>query len=66
MLRNRSEEQVKVLLKDLFRSHMPLHPNQAASQGVDVEAERRKDHISHYILRLAYCRRYEMIEMVHD
>ncbi|KAI9030926.1 eukaryotic and archaeal DNA primase, large subunit-domain-containing protein [Phycomyces nitens] len=40
------------------RQHLPLKSN--LSQSPTLYEERRKDHISHYVLRLAYCRSEEL------
>lgn len=35
---------------------LPLGANTAARKGVDTDMERMKDHVSHFVLRLAFCR----------
>lgn len=48
------------MVKDIIDKHMPLASNAARALrgGKAIDAERRKDHFSHYILRLAFCRSY--------
>lgn len=36
--------------------YLPLGASTSARNGIDVEAERMKDHISHFVLRLAFCK----------
>jgi hypothetical protein len=45
---------VKAVVQTQTDKYLPLNPNLA--QGVDLDFERRKDHVSHYVLRLAFCR----------
>lgn len=58
----RAIENATVRNKDLktettkvVEKYMPLKSN--LSKADDLYEERRKDHISHYVLRLAYCRK---------
>ena len=57
LLRNRTEAELMTIVKDMLFKYLPFSSTIAFKQGADVDTERRKDHISHYILRLAYCRR---------
>lgn len=52
--RNRTMEEIKQLVLTRSKTYLPLSANSARS--VDVESERRKDLIGHYVLRLAVCR----------
>ena len=52
--RNRPYEDVKTIVLARAKTYLPLSPNSA--KGVDLEAERRKDHCSHALLSLAFAR----------
>ena len=57
LYRNKTQKEMEVTLKPLFDKYMPLNSNTAhAARSVQLEYERRKDHYSHFILRLAFCR----------
>jgi len=59
LYRNKTQKDMEVTLKQLFEKFMPLNSNTAhAGRGVQLDEERRKDHYSHFILRLAFCRSY--------
>ena len=51
-LRNKD---LKTELAQVLDQHLPLRSN--LSKSTDLYEERRKDHISHFVLRMAYCRR---------
>ncbi|GBB83688.1 hypothetical protein RclHR1_10380011 [Rhizophagus clarus] len=55
ILRNKSEEEVKKYLEETSNKWLPLHSNESG-KVYPLQEERRKDHISHFILRLAYSR----------
>lgn len=52
--RNRSYEDLKTVTLAQCDKYLPLHSSTAKS--VDRDAERRKDHVGHFVLRLAFCR----------
>lgn len=52
-LRNRD---IKLEIQKPIDTYLPLRSN--ASKSDSLYEERRKDHVSHYVLRMAYCRRY--------
>ncbi|KAF8936249.1 hypothetical protein BGZ58_004419 [Dissophora ornata] len=59
-MRNLTPEQLDKTMTETVRKYMPMTPNKINSSAPDDQAmdERRKDHVSHFILRLAYSRRY--------
>jgi DNA primase large subunit len=50
--RNRSPEETATYMAPLLEKHLPLHSNSSRSSA--LQEERRKDHYSHFILRLAF------------
>jgi DNA primase large subunit len=57
LYRNKSQKELEVSLKQLFEKYLPLNSNTAhGNRGAQLDMERRKDHYSHFILRLAFCR----------
>lgn len=53
-IRDLSFDGVKTVVQTQSDKYLPLHSTNMP--GADLDAERRKDHVSHYILRLAFCR----------
>lgn len=51
-LRNRD---VKTEIQKTVEEYLPLKTNSSKSDS--LYEERRKDHVSHFVLRMAYCRR---------
>lgn len=56
LVRNRTYDELKMIVKAQGDKYMPLHANTAS--GYRLHEERRKDHIGHFVLRLAFCRSY--------
>lgn len=52
--RNRPPEEVKKVVGDQCKKYIPL--NSGTAKTVELDEERRKDHIGHFVLRLAFCR----------
>jgi DNA primase large subunit len=53
-VRNRTFEDTKQVALAQFKKHLPLSSTSALA--VDRDLERKKDHVSHFVLRLAFCR----------
>ncbi|CAO3624735.1 unnamed protein product [Cunninghamella echinulata] len=58
-LRNLNEEEYKKAVLAALDKYLPMKSNLAKENLLE---ERRKDHISHFVLRLAYCRSDELRE----
>ena len=59
LYRNKTQKEMELGLKLLFEKYMPLNSNTAqGTRGAQLHYERKKDHYSHFILRLAFCRSY--------
>jgi DNA primase large subunit len=56
--RNRSYAEMKDVVATQMKKYLPLSATTAGASkgGPDLEAERMKDHVSHFVLRLAFCR----------
>ncbi|KAF8580894.1 DNA primase, large subunit [Ramaria rubella] len=57
-VRNRGYDEMRSVTNLQCKKYLPLNSNSAIS--VDREAERKKDHVSHFVLRLAFCRSEEL------
>ncbi|KAG8863375.1 hypothetical protein FRB96_008867 [Tulasnella sp. 330] len=57
-IRNRSTLELKSIIKLQTDKYLPLSANTAFTR--DLDGERKKDHVSHFILRLAFCRSEEL------
>lgn len=53
-VRNRTPAELKNIIKLHTDKYLPLSSNTAKQR--DLDSERKKDHASHFILRLAFCR----------
>jgi DNA primase large subunit len=53
-VRNRSWDDLKTVTEAQCIKYLPLNANTA--RHVDTESQRRKDHLGHFVLRLAFCR----------
>ncbi|PFH50650.1 hypothetical protein AMATHDRAFT_80700 [Amanita thiersii Skay4041] len=55
--RNRTWEELKEFVQQMCRRYLPLSYNSAKEdEKHDRSAERKKDHLGHFVLRLAFCR----------
>jgi hypothetical protein len=52
--RNRPLEELKQVVGNQCGKYVPLGNNTAST--IDLDEQRRKDHIGHFVLRLAFCR----------
>ncbi|KAG6813433.1 hypothetical protein H0H92_011130 [Tricholoma furcatifolium] len=52
--RNRTWEELKTVTNAQCLKYLPLHASSART--VDRDSERKKDHLGHHVLRLAFCR----------
>ncbi|PVG00189.1 DNA primase, large subunit [Serendipita vermifera] len=57
-VRNRNYEELKTLVITQQKKYLSLNSNTAAN--VDKDFERKKDHVGHFVLRLAFCRSEEL------
>lgn len=53
-VRNKSMEEVRTTTREQCKKYINLDSNTA--NLVDKDAQRRKDHLGHFVLRLAFCR----------
>jgi len=56
-VRNKKDDELTAAIRHAEDACLPLHSNRKSDPAV-LDEQRRKDHISHYILRLAFCRTY--------
>lgn len=59
-VRNKTFKEMEASLRPLLQKYLPLSFGDSKSKSAVVEDERKKDHYSHYILRLAFCRNPEL------
>jgi len=57
-MRNRSPEDLRQIITTQMKKHMSLNSNTAVN--INHDEERKKDHVSHFVLRLAFCRSEEL------
>lgn len=59
LARSKPVREIEALVRPLLLKYLPLTAS-GTSSAADVEKERKKDHYSHYILRLVFCRTEEL------
>ncbi|GAA5940600.1 DNA primase subunit PRI2 [Sporobolomyces koalae] len=57
--RNRTFAEIKTIVENRSKEFMELHSD-LTGRSYDLDQERRKDHYSHFVLRLAFCRSEEL------
>ncbi|QRW21519.1 DNA primase large subunit [Rhizoctonia solani] len=57
-VRNRTFEDTKLVALAQSKKHLPL--NSTSAIGMDRDLERKRDHVSHFVLRLAFCHSEEL------
>ena len=53
--RNRSWDELKVVTLSQYMKYLPLNFTKSSTH-YDIAAERKRDNLSHFVLRLAFCR----------
>ena len=53
-IRNKKDHEFESYIAQIEKKYLPL--SKSTDSHADFDEERKKDNISHYILRLAYCR----------
>ncbi|KAG0234114.1 eukaryotic and archaeal DNA primase, large subunit-domain-containing protein [Mortierella sp. GBAus27b] len=59
-MRNLPHDQLEKTMNEAIKKYMPMNHDRSQLATTQLDDERKKDHISHFILRLAYSRSQEL------
>ncbi|KAI6045414.1 DNA primase, large subunit [Pisolithus marmoratus] len=58
--RNRSWAELREVTNKLCRKYLPMNANKTALGKINSQEQRKRDHLGHFVLRLAFCRSEEL------
>ncbi|KAM3124659.1 hypothetical protein CJJ07_001384 [Candidozyma auris] len=60
LARSKPLKDIETVVRPLLLKFLPLNPSPSSGSDAQIIAERKKDHYSHYTLRLVFCRTEEL------